>query len=191
VIRPVLAVPALFLAGGVLAGCGGAGAVQSGPGGSDSRYIAGNGVSQVIKDRKPAPPFQGTTLDGKKLSLADYKGKIVVVNFWAAWCAPCRAEAPTMEKIYEETQASGVQFVGIDIKDGQDNARAFVRSFKITYPSLYDQAGQIALSFRGIPPNAVPSTLVIDRNGDIAARAIGSVPYAALKELLTKLTAEK
>lgn len=190
-IRPVLAVPALLLVGGSLAGCAGSGAVQSGPGGSDSRYIAGNGVSQVIKDRKPAPPVQGTTLDGAKLSLADYKGKIVVVNFWASWCAPCRAEGPTMEKIYEETKASGVQFVGIDIKDGQDNARAFARSYKITYPSLYDQVGQIALSFRGIPPNAVPSTLVIDRHGDVAARAVGPVTYAALKDLLGKLTAEK
>jgi thiol-disulfide isomerase/thioredoxin len=191
VIRRVLTVPALILLAGALAGCAGAGAVQSGPGGSDSRYVAGNGVSQVIKDRKPAPPVQGTTLDGRSLSLSDFKGKVTVVNFWASWCAPCRAEAPTMQKVYDETKGSGVQFVGVDIKDGKDNAQAFARSFKITYPSLYDQAGQIALAFRDIPPNAVPSTLVIDRHGNVAARAVGSVPYMSLKNLVTQLAAEK
>jgi thiol-disulfide isomerase/thioredoxin len=191
VIRPVRTVPVLILLGGALAGCAGAGAVQNGPAGGDSRYVSGDTVSQVIKDRKPAPPVQGTTLDGRRLALGDLKGKVVVVNFWASWCAPCRAEAPTMEKIYEETKASGVEFVGIDIKDGKDNAKAFVRTFKTTYPSLYDQAGQIALSFRGIPPNAVPSTLIIDRRGDVAARAIGSVSYTSMKDIVTQLAAEK
>jgi thiol-disulfide isomerase/thioredoxin len=191
VIRPVLTVPALVLLGGALAGCAGASAVQSGPAGGDSRYVAGNGVSEIVKDRKPAPAVQGTTLDGKSLSLADFKGKVTVVNFWASWCAPCRAEAPTMQKVYDETKASGVQFVGVDIKDGKDNAQAFVRTYQITYPSMYDQAGQIALAFRSIPPNAVPSTLVIDRNGDVAARAIGSVSYTPLKDIVTRLAAEK
>jgi thiol-disulfide isomerase/thioredoxin len=189
VIRRVLTVPALVLLGGVLAGCAGAGAAQSG--GGDSHYVAGSPVSEVIKDRKPAPAIKGTTLDGKPLDLSSFKGKLTVVNFWASWCAPCRAEAPTMQKVYDETKASGVQFVGVDIKDGKENAQAFLRTFKITYPSLYDQAGQIALAFRDIPPNAVPSTLVIDRQGKIAARAIGSVSYSPLRDIVTKLAAEK
>lgn len=96
-----------------------------------------------------------------------------------------------MEQIYESTKASGVQFVGVDVKDGKDNARAFARSFKITYPSLFDQAGQVALAFRDVPPNAVPSTLVIDRQGRVAARVIGSVPYSTLKDLVTKVAAGK
>jgi thiol-disulfide isomerase/thioredoxin len=189
--RRVLTVPALVLLVGGLAGCAGASAVQSGPGSGDSRYVAGNGVSEIVKDRRPAPAVQGTTLDGRSLKLADFAGKITVVNFWASWCAPCRAEAPTMQKVYEETKASGVQFVGIDLKDGKDNAQAFLRTYKITYPSLYDQAGQIALAFRDIPPNAVPSTLIIDRQGRIAARAIGGVSYSPLRDIVTKLAAEK
>ncbi|GAA4511492.1 TlpA disulfide reductase family protein [Actinoallomurus oryzae] len=190
-IRRVLTVPALVLLGGVLAGCAGASAVQNGPGAGDSRYVAGDNVSEIVKDRKPAPAVQGTTLDGKPLKLSDYTGKIIVVNFWASWCAPCRSEAPTMQKVYEQTQASGVQFVGVDIKDGKDNAQAFLRTYKINYPSLYDQAGQIALAFRDIPPNAVPSTLIIDRKGQIAARAIGSVSYTSLRDIVTRLAAEK
>ena len=190
-IRRVLTVPVVVLLGGGLAGCAGAGATQNGPGGGESRYVAGSGVSQVIKNRKPAPAVKGTTLDGSPLDLAGFKGKITVVNFWASWCAPCRAEAPTMQKISEETKASGVQFVGVDIKDGKDNAQAFLRTFKVTYPSLYDQAGQIALAFRDIPPNAVPSTLIIDRQGKVAARAIGSISYSPLRDIVTKLAAEK
>jgi thiol-disulfide isomerase/thioredoxin len=189
--RRLLTVPALVVLAGTLVGCAGAGAVQNGPGGGEARYVAGNGVSEIVKDRKPAPAVQGTTLDGKPLKLADFSGKITVINFWASWCAPCRAEAPTMQKVYDETKASGVQFVGVDIKDGKDNAQAFLRTFKVTYPSLYDQAGQTALAFRDIPPNAVPSTLVIDRRGNIAARAIGSVSYSPLKDIVTRLAAEK
>jgi thiol-disulfide isomerase/thioredoxin len=187
-----LTVPAAILLGAVaLTGCAGTNSVQSGPGDSDSRYVAGDNSSQLLKTRKPAPQVQGTTLDGKPFKLADLNGKVVVVNFWASWCAPCRAEAPSLEQIYEKNKASGVRFLGVDIKDGQDNAKAFVRTFKITYPSLYDQAGQIALAFRDIPPNAVPSTLVIDRQGKIAARVIGSVPYSRLQDLVTKVAAEK
>lgn len=188
--RCVLTMPVLVLLAGGLAGCAGASGVENNPGG-DSRYVAGNRVSEVIKDRKPAPSIKGTTVRGEPLDLASFRGKVTVVNFWASWCAPCRAEAPTLEKVYEETKASGVQFAGIDIKDGKDNAEAFLRTYRITYPSLYDQAGQIALAFRDIPPNAVPSTLVIDRQGKIAARAIGSVSYSPLKDIVTRLAAEK
>jgi thiol-disulfide isomerase/thioredoxin len=188
--RRVLTMPALVLLVGGLAGCAGASAGQSTDGG-DSRYVAGNRVSEVLKNRRPAPAVKGTTLQGGRLDLASFRGKVTVVNFWASWCGPCRAEAPTLQKVFEETKPSGVQFVGLDIKDGKDNAEAFQRTYRITYPSLYDQAGQIALAFRDVPANGVPSTLVIDRQGKIAARAIGSVSYSPLKDIVTKLAAEQ
>lgn len=180
-----------LLAAGALAACSGAGAAQKGPGGSEQGYVSGDNSSALIKDRKAAPQVHGTTLDGKPFTLSSLRGKVAVVNFWASWCAPCRAEAPTLEQIYESTKASGVQFVGVDVKDGKDNAQAFARNFKITYPSLFDEAGQVALAFRTVPPNAVPSTLVIDRQGRVAARVIGSVPYSTLKDLVTKVAAGK
>lgn len=187
---PRTAIPIVLLAG-ALAGCAGTGAVQSGPGGSDSRYVAGDGSSQLLKTRTAAPNVTGTDLTGKPVRLTDFAGKVLVVNFWASWCAPCRAEAPTMESIYQKTKASGVQFLGVNGKDNKDNAAAFVRTYQLTYPSLYDQPGKVALAFRGVPPNAYPSTLIIDRHGKVAARIIGSTPYSRLNDLVTKLAAEK
>lgn len=177
----------------LVAGCAAGESTRKGPGGNDSRYVAGNGASRVIKvgGRKPAPQISGTTIEDKPLNMADLKGKVTVVNFWASWCSPCRAEAPSLQKLYTQHKDSGVTFVGIDTKDGKDNARAFARSFKITYPSLYDQAGRIALRFRDVPPNAVPSTLIIDRHGKIAARVIGGVTFSRLRALITKVAAEK
>ncbi|HEX6468663.1 MAG TPA: TlpA disulfide reductase family protein [Streptosporangiaceae bacterium] len=174
----------------LLAGCAGTQAAQTGPGGSDSRYVAGDGSSRVIPpaERKPAPAARGTTLDGRPIDLAGLRGKTVVVNFWASWCAPCRGEAPALEQVYREHRDKGVAFVGVDIKDDNEPARAFVRTFKVGYPSIVDQDGQVTLAFRDVPPNAVPSTLVLDRQGRIAARVIGATTYDRLTTLLGKVT---
>ncbi|HEY7487939.1 MAG TPA: TlpA disulfide reductase family protein [Streptosporangiaceae bacterium] len=174
----------------VLAGCAGTQAAQTGPGGGDSRYVAGDGSSKVISAgrRKQAPQARGTTLDGAALDLANLRGKVVVVNFWASWCAPCRGEAPALEQVYRENKAKGVEFVGIDIKDDPEPAKAFARKFKVEYPSIVDQDGQVTLAFRDVPPNAVPSTLVLDREGRIAARVIGATTYTKLSGLLKQVT---
>ena len=184
-------VVAAGLLAGLLTGCAGTQAAQSGPGDDDSRYVAGNGASQVIKptDRKPAPQVRGTTLDGKPFALSELRGKTVVVNFWASWCAPCRGEAPALEQVYREQKAQGVEFVGVDIKDDPEPAKAFVRKFKVGYPSIVDPDGQVTLAFRDVPPNAVPSTLVLDRQGRIAARVIGATTYSKLSALLEQVTA--
>jgi thiol-disulfide isomerase/thioredoxin len=182
---------ASIVAAGLLAGCAGTQAAQTGPGGGDSRYVAGDGTSRVIKpaDRKPAPRAGGTTLDGKTFDLAALRGKVVVVNFWASWCAPCRGEAPALEQVYQEHKAKGVEFAGVDIKDDTEPARAFVRKFKVGYPSVVDQDGQVTLAFRDVPPNAVPSTLILDRQGRIAASVIGATTYDRLTALLGQVTA--
>jgi len=175
---------------GLVAGCAGTQAAQNGTDEGDSRYVAGDGSSRVIKpaERKPAPRARGTTLDGKPFDLAALRGQVVVVNFWASWCGPCRGEAPALEQVYREHKAKGVEFAGVDIKDDREPAKAFVRTFKVEYPSIVDQDGQVTLAFRDVPPNAVPSTLILDRQGRIAASVIGATTYNRLTALLGQVT---
>ncbi|HKB29220.1 MAG TPA: TlpA disulfide reductase family protein [Streptosporangiaceae bacterium] len=191
----VLAVAAALavITGLALSGCAAGQAVQNGPGSGDTNYVGGAvGVTDYRAGHRPtAPPVAGPALTGQRVSLSGYRGKVVVLNFWASWCGPCRSEAPVLAQLSRTYQGRGAQFIGVNIKDlGQANGAAYERSFGITYPSLYDPAGQVLLAFRDtVPPAAIPSTLVIDRTGHIAARIIGAVEYSSLNSLLGKLTA--
>ncbi|GLU49217.1 TlpA family protein disulfide reductase [Nocardiopsis ansamitocini] len=175
----------------VLAGC--AGGVTAGDTGAEDRYVAGDGSSTAfaVADRQEAPEVAGETLDGEELALSDHLGSVVVVNFWASWCAPCRAETPVLEEVYAEYRDAGVEFLGINIKDNLTAAQAFERNQEVTYPSLYDQPGEVSQAFRDtVPPQAIPSTLVIDREGRIAARIIGATNYDGLTEIVEPIAAE-
>lgn len=145
-----------------------------------------------VDDRSPAPDVEGTTLDGDRLALNDLIGHVVVVNVWGSWCGPCRAEAPDLARVARETSGRGVRFVGIDTRDDDAAARAFVRAFKIPYPSLIDRDGKLILAFDGIiPVSAVPSTVLLDADGRIAARVIGRVTYSTLSGLVNDLLREQ
>ena len=172
----------------LLAGCAG---TDASTGGSGSGYVAGDPGIQLIKDRKAGPQAKGTGLDGKALNLADDKGKVVVVNFWTSRCAPCRGEAPSLAKLAQDKQAQGVGFLGIDINDAKSAALAFERTFGTPYPSIFDPDGQVTLGFRMVPPNAVPSTLILDRQGRVAVRIISLTTYSRLSPLIDKVAAEK
>jgi len=174
-----------------VAACGGQIAAST-PASNGVNFVAGDGTSAYFKtgSRPAAPAVSGTTLAGSRLSLSAYRGKVVVINFWGSWCAPCRSEAPTLAVLSQQYRSKGVQFVGIDIRDSPAGAGAFVQNFGISYPSLNDPADEIALAFRGtVPPAAIPSTLVIDRGGRIAGRVIGAASYASLGNILGKVTA--
>jgi thiol-disulfide isomerase/thioredoxin len=145
-----------------------------------------------VGKRPMAPAVSGTTVTGAHLSLAAYRGDVIVLNFWGSWCAPCRDEAPGLGTLARQLGARGVRFVGIDIRDEPDSALAFMQTFGVGYPSISDPSDLIALEFRRTdPPSAIPSTIVIDRAGRIAARIIGPVTYDSLKALLTPIVAER
>ncbi len=162
-------------------------------GGSGSKNKDGLGTAAAfsVNDRKQFPMLSGTTLDGAKLDLASLKGKVIVVNIWGSWCDPCQAEAPYLEHANEAYRDKGVQFVGIDTRDNNGQAQAFVKAKQISYPNLVDDGNETLLGqLAGITSLAsVPSTLIIDKNGGLAWRALRPVDFndvsAALDTVLS------
>ncbi len=184
-IRRVL-VPAVALL--ALAGCtSGSGAAQADGG---NRYVAGDGktVEYPAGKRVAAPAVSGTTLDGGTFDLAAHHGHVVVVNFWAEWCAPCVEESAALESVYKSTKDSGVVFVGVNTRDVKSKAQAFEKG-RLTYPSLYDQPGRVAMDFRDVT-SALPTTVVIDKQGRVAAAVHAAVTEQALADLVRKIAAE-
>ncbi|CAM5703221.1 TlpA family protein disulfide reductase [Streptomyces fumanus] len=165
-------------------------------GGGNTNYITGSdGIATVGKgDRADVPDLSGKTVDGARLDIDDYRGKVVVLNVWGSWCPPCRAEAKNFEKVYQDVKDQGVQFVGINTRDTSTGpARAFEKEYGVSYPSLYDPAGKLMLRFKKgtLNPQAIPSTLVIDRDGRIAARTLQALSEEKLRKMLAPVLAEK
>ncbi len=131
--------------------------------------------------RTAAPAVTGTLLDGTTFDLSADRGHIVVVNFWGSWCAPCRSEAADLQSVY----ASGAaDFIGVNVRDDRDAAAAYVSAHQITYPSIFDPSGRVALAFRNVPPSSVPATIVIDADGKIAGIHFGSITTADLTKMI-------
>lgn len=150
-------------------------------------FQGGDGSVVIIpaENRKPAPTLEGTTLDGASFSLADHAGKVMVLNVWGSWCAPCRAEAPAL--VAAAKAMPEVFFLGINSRDEDPaQAKAFVRAFDIGYPNLYDPAGSLLLGWP-VPPKAIPSTLVIDADGKVAARILGETTETTLKGVVEEV----
>ena len=159
-----------------------------------SGYSSVGPVTEIDAAERGDPiPFSGTFDTGTSGSSEDWLGSVVVVNFWYAGCAPCRAEAPDLEALNIKYQPDGVQFVGVNVRDQAGTAQSFADAFGVTYPSFLDaDGGEIQLAFAGeIAPDAVPTTLVLDRQGRIAARIVGRLDKSILNTLISDAVAEQ
>jgi peroxiredoxin len=145
----------------------------------------GNMVAYPAGQRPAAPQFTATSLTGTQINFASYRGKVVVLNVWGSWCAPCRSEGQTLKYLDEQYGADGVAFLGDDIEDTPTSALAFLRNEGITYPSVNDsnEAVEQRLSL-AVPIAATPTTLVIDKTGHIAGLIDGAVTYPQITTLL-------
>lgn len=156
--------------------------------GDNKNYIAGDGsVSEYVPESRQAPvQLTGRIYDGTTVDSAQWQDKVIVLNFWYAACAPCRVEAPDLQALHEEFKDQGVLFYGVNLRDTAATASAFERNFGTTYPSFDDRDGAILLALtKYVPPQAVPTTLVLDRQTRVAARILGVAEKSTLKALIT------
>jgi thiol-disulfide isomerase/thioredoxin len=183
-LTPIVSILAVLAALAAIAGCSsGASGSGSAPGSVQSEFFdAGK--------RHAAPALGGDLLGGGSYDLAQHRGEVVVVNFWASWCGPCRAEAPELAAVADATKAQGVSFVGIDVRDDRDKAIAFAERHGLNYPSVFDPGGRTALDFAKVPPTAIPSTLIVDRSGRIAALYTRALVREDLESAVRKVAEE-
>jgi len=133
-------------------------------------WIAISAESQAPTDRSipaprpdfPAPPFSLLSLEGQEVQLADFKGRAVVVNFWASWCPPCRAEMPAFQKIYGEYESKGLVILAVNSQESHTNAFDFAQSYTLTFPILLDEDGEISNRYRAA---SLPTTFFINKDG--------------------------
>ncbi|MFR9801628.1 TlpA family protein disulfide reductase [Pseudonocardia sp. RS010] len=180
----------------VLAGCSTSkDAVASGQ--QEFTFVAPNGQTTIFYDppesRGAVPELAGESLlhEGRTIGLKDFPGQVVVLNIWGSWCGPCRAEAPDLEFVAQQTKDAGVAVLGIDVRDDRDAARDFVRDRGLTYDSIFDQPGRVLAALSGYPRNVVPSTIVLDRQHRVAAVYLTQIRPSDLLATVTRVAAEE
>lgn len=151
-------------------------------------FTVANYKARAETENRPAPDFELPSLeDDTPITLSSFRGHVLVLNFWASWCGPCRLEAPGLRRASAKYRAQDVRFLGVDYRDDKAAARAFVEDFHLPYPSVFDPAGTLAYSYGLI---GFPTTFIIDPGGTIRYRFVGylqqDVLEAALDDVLSR-----
>lgn len=142
-------------------------------------FSIGDFRAEGQRESRPAPNLAGVAMDGSRLTLSEYRGKVVVLNLWASWCGPCRKEQPIFERVWREYRDGGVQFLGLNVRDNKTAALAFIDEFQVTYPSFFDPSA--ALTFK-LQAQILPSTFIIDPAGRMFFRFTGTVDEPLLRQ---------
>jgi len=184
--RSLIAIVAVTL---MLAGCTAADPLaEDYRNGTQKNYISGDGtITEVpLAERGPSIDFEGVTDRGDAVTSDDYRGEVLVLNFWYGACPPCRVEAPELEELNQQFEGKGVSFLGVNVRDQAETSATHAAEFGVTYPSVVDvNDGNMLLAFSGtVAPNAVPTTLVIDRQGRVTARILGLLEASSILETL-------
>jgi thiol-disulfide isomerase/thioredoxin len=176
-----------------LGGCAGGNDAVDQQAGGQFRYVQSTHKGSLIPvaSRKPAGNVTGELLAGGTYQLAADRGSVVVLNFFATWCGPCQTETPQLDALYRQRRATGVKFVGIDVKDGgRDSSRQWLADKQVSFPIVYDEPAKTALALGNLPILGLPDTVILDRRGRVAAVYAGAVLPADLTPALDRLDTE-
>ncbi|MGI5506380.1 TlpA disulfide reductase family protein [Lentzea sp. CA-135723] len=159
-------------------------------------FVAPGGQTTIFYDppeqRGRVAEMTGESLmeEGVELKLSRYEGKVVVLNVWGSWCGPCRAEADDLERVYEKTKESGVEFLGVNVRDERTAGQDFNRNFQVGYPSFFDPSGRVMLALQGFPRSVVPATIILDRKQRVAAVFLVALLDTDLLPVVERIAAE-
>jgi thiol-disulfide isomerase/thioredoxin len=135
-------------------------------------------------DKIKAIDFKLKDLNGKEVSLSDYKGKKVFLNFWASWCPPCKAEMPEMEKLYQETKDSDLVILAVNLSEDKSTVQNFIKNNKYTFSVLLDSDNAAAMKYQVV---SIPTSYFIDKEGNVVAKHIGSMTLENMKSYIDNI----
>lgn len=148
----------------------------------------GSGVTSGGLVGKNAPDFALPSLDGGRVSLEGLRGQNVVLNFWATWCVPCRAEMPELQQVYDEKRNQGVVVLAVNLKEQQGQVDSYVRELGLTFPVVLDKDGSVAESYKVL---GLPTSVFIDRGGVIRNVSYGALNQSAIERRLKNIASQE